>query len=72
MDTKSVAKGYFKHDFKEIFHWYIPKAQAQALPDELKVAIQPPKAEEDSASNPACNLVHRQPGCAKPVAVPSG
>jgi len=44
---KDVAKGYFKDDFQEIFHRYTPKAQAQALLDELKVAIEPPKTEED-------------------------
>ena len=46
----SVARGYFKSDFLEIFHRCTPKAQAQALLDELKVSNQPPKAEEDSVS----------------------
>ena len=52
---KSVAKGYLKNDFEEIFHRYIPKAQAQALLDELKVSIQPPKAEEDSVGSQGQN-----------------
>jgi len=60
---KSVARGYFKADFQEIFHRYTPKAQARALLDELKVLNQPPKAEEDSVSNQGQNqmsLAHRR------------
>jgi len=52
---KSVARGYFKADFQEIFHRYTPKAQAQALLDELKVSNQPPLAEEDSVSSQGQN-----------------
>jgi hypothetical protein len=59
---KDVAKGYLKEDFQEIFHRYIPKSQAQALLDELKVSYQPPKAEEDSVSGPGQNGVAGEEG----------
>lgn len=48
----TLAKGYSKEDFKEVFGRYIPKAQGKALLEELAAADEGPKGEEGQGIGP--------------------